>query len=160
MIYAFSAARDIEGHDLKIIAGSLSLLDPVPTKVVTGGARGGDAYIAKVCAIVFPGAEQLLAVPEKWNLRVLDEVLAFLKAEGVPYDVEVVPGVVRDRNKRLVEYAKLGAMWAFPRYPELADESIRSGTWQTVRLARKAGVTPFVDTLRYPARWGETSSAS
>lgn len=42
-----------------------------------------------------------------------------------------------DRNARLVDEAH--AVFAFPAYPEDDPRSLRSGSWQAARLARRAG---------------------
>ena len=52
--------------------------------------------------------------------------------------IEMPPGsTYRDRNARLVAEADI--VFAFPAYTEDDPRSLRSGTWQAARMARKAG---------------------
>lgn len=49
-------------------------------------------------------------------------------------------GAYRARNQRVVDRARGGLLAAFPADEEGATNSRRSGTWQTVRMARAAGL--------------------
>jgi len=95
--------------------------------VITGGAVGGDAYAARVAHAMRLWVRTLLPedpkeVDPQWR-DYCDE------AEGAwPY---------RERNTRLVEQCSV--LYAFPAFPEDDPRSKRSGTWMTVRIARKLG---------------------
>ncbi len=56
----------------------------------------------------------------------------------------------RDRNLAIVAASR--SLIAFPEYPEEHRKSRRSGTWQTIRLARAAGIPVTVHILR-EGRW-------
>lgn len=57
----------------------------------------------------------------------------------------IEPGVddFKRRNQRIVDLSD--RLIAFPLYPEDHPESRRSGTWQTVRLARRKGIMDDAD---------------
>jgi hypothetical protein len=46
----------------------------------------------------------------------------------------------KERNARIVALGKNGLI-GFPRWPEEDGRSMRSGTWQTIRIARRAGIS-------------------
>src|SRR5258708_6635636 len=63
--------------------------------------------------------------------------------EEMPFDTSFM-----QRNERMVEIAD--ELFAFAAFPEDASRSTRSGTWATVRRARKKGIKVTTHTLRYP----------
>jgi hypothetical protein len=73
--------------------------------------------------------------------------------ESTPYQMTVKPGsfhVIHDakpykeRNRDIVRVSRV--LLACPLYPESHSRSARSGTWQTVRMARKANIPVIVIT--------------
>ena len=94
-----------------------------------GGAFGVDTWCASVATALYPEAAHILHVPLgcRWNER-LERLYEF-------DEVIYVEGGYMKRNDSLVEAA--GRLLAFPK---TANEVLRSGTWATIRRARKAGV--------------------
>lgn len=105
---------------------------------VTGGCKGFDAYIGKLLALKFPDKKHIVVVPAN-------------RSQVDPWWEKFDPGFVtlvempagstyKKRNIKLVELA--GHLFYCACYPEEHGSSTRSGTWQTFRLAKKAGMTP------------------
>lgn len=102
------------------------------TMVVTGACHGVDAQVATY-AFTAPAGLKIHTVVPSDRSRVDPDWLGWCHT----YE-EMPPGTTyRDRNVRIV--AQSDRLIAFPDHAEDAPESRRSGTWQTVRLARKAG---------------------
>jgi hypothetical protein len=95
----------------------------------SGGAYGADTKAAIIAHALYPEAAHILHVPYGcyWNERLTDLV----KFDEVRY---ITDGYMK-RNDSLV--ASASRLIAFPK---TADEELRSGTWATIRRARKAGV--------------------
>lgn len=134
---SFTASRTILPDQYRIFDAVLGLvavrsgLDPV---YVTGACVGGDQYISYTLLELDPGARQKIIVPADTS-RVNDDWLR--EMTGLP-DVNItrMPGWsnYKDRNLRLLEESE--KLVAFPLYAESDARSQRSGTWQTVRMAR------------------------
>jgi hypothetical protein len=107
---------------------------PEAERYITGGCRGGDTWIGRWLLLNRPDAEHVVIVPanhaavDPWWLRA-----------GRPVTVIDMPAhsAYRHRNSRMVQEAD--AVFGFPAYLEDDSRSLRSGTWQTIRMAREAG---------------------
>lgn len=131
---AFTASRTLSPQAASgIVTSVLTVHVPHADRYVTGACTGGDAFIGKWLYCSRPEAEHVVVVPadrsrvEEWWAG-LGDVTAIEMPPGTSYG---------RRNARLVVEAD--AVFAFPAYPEDDIRSLRSGTWQTVRQARKAG---------------------
>lgn len=151
---AFTASRDMDASaHASVVDGYLRELIHmahigVIDEFVTGAARGGDTIIARVLEqacpatlhrIVVPAAphnEGLVSLWEMWaeNTPGTHVVERMVKGPGA------APAQYRRRDQRMVDLAKAGGGWleAFPLHEERRQP--RSGTWLTVRLARKSEV--------------------
>lgn len=133
---AFTAARELSvaARD-GVVLNVLMTAVPHADLYVTGACIGGDSFIGRWLYENRPDAEHVVIVPsdrsriDTWWL------------DHLPGSVEVCcmpPGTTyADRNRALVDEATL--MFGFPAYPEDDPRSLRSGTWQTIRMARQAG---------------------
>jgi hypothetical protein len=133
---SFTAARDMdEAARQGVVTNVLTVRVPHAGRYVTGACTGGDAFIGRWLYANRPEAEHAVIVPA--NRSRIDAW--WLEAKGPAVTViEMPPGTTyADRNARLV--AEASAVFAFPAYPEDDPRSLRSGTWQTVRMSRKAG---------------------
>lgn len=106
------------------------------TELRTGGARGVDSAALVLGVHVLPEARHHVIAPAaglRWNRRLV-EIVAETRDS---VEVTVMPDGTDylDRNRRLVFGADL--LLAFPR---TSAEEQRSGTWATVRAARKLNV--------------------
>lgn len=133
---SFTASRDMnEAARRCAVTNVLMVRVPVVGRYVTGACVGGDAFIGRWLHANRPEAEHVVIVPadrgrvDPW----------WLEAKGPAVTViEMPPGTTyADRNARLV--AEGSAVFGFPAYPEADRRSLRSGTWQAIRMARKAG---------------------
>lgn len=105
---------------------------------VTGGCKGFDAYIGKLMALKFPGKKHVVVVPANrsqvdpwWEKFDHCFITVIEMPEGSTY---------KKRNQKIVELS--GHLFYCADYPEAHGKSTRSGTWQTFRLAKDAGMTP------------------
>jgi hypothetical protein len=130
-IISFTASRQGFFPPPALVTNVLAALDA--NVYVTGACQGGDAFIGQWLRVNRPGAEHVVIVPADRS-----RVHAWwLEHRGVLIE-EMPPGTTyADRNSRLM---KLGhEVTAFPAWPEDDPRSARSGTWQAVRMAKKAG---------------------
>lgn len=129
-------AAPLTAKEELIINAALGAL-PLSTLVV-GGQRGVDTVAARIGKL--QGHRIHLVVPT-----------AYYDHESHRYadEIEVAPAGVNPahsyklRDQRMVELATKGIL----AFPKTAVEEIRSGTWLTVRLARKAGKTVTIHPL-------------
>lgn len=144
MIYAATGPSKPPVGFLMIIRDALRDLPDPPTEFVTGGAFGVDTAVFTLSRGMYPAAKQLLCVPSgfHYNTSVLT---AYSGAE-----IEMVPGGYLKRDDRLIECCS--TLLAFP---DSVTEQLRSGTWATVRRARKAGRRILFAPLDGSARWEE-----
>lgn len=133
---SFTAARNMDQAAREgIVTSVLTVHVPHVERYVTGACVGGDTFIGRWLFWNRPDAEHVVVVPadrsrvDPWWLEAGDPAVTVIEMPvGTSYG---------RRNARLVIEAD--AVFAFPAYPEDAPRSLRSGTWQTVRQARKAG---------------------
>ncbi|HEY4779574.1 MAG TPA: DUF4326 domain-containing protein, partial [Solirubrobacterales bacterium] len=111
---------------------------------VSGAAHGVDTVAALAALDFFPAADHRVYVPAAWHN---EAGVSQLRQRGAEV-VQVAPGASRAesymaRNDRMV--ADCAMLVAFP-YSE--REELRSGTWATVRRARRARRRVLVEPLR------------
>lgn len=105
---------------------------------VSGACVGWDAVFGSTMALTYPDKEHVVVVPadqsrvETW-WHAFDPGL--VKVVYMDDDTSY-----RDRNTEIVRLSS--QLFYCADYPEDHPKSQRSGTWMTVRIARKAGMTP------------------
>ncbi len=162
---SFTASRDLDTRGREVILSVLATAVPPGGRYITGGAIGGDSFIGRWLYENRPGAGHLVIVPadrsrvDPWWLAVSGpgpEVM--LMPHGTTYAA---------RDARLVE--KGAMLFGFPAYPEDDPRSLRSGTWQTNRMGRRAGKLCRWDCVkppyhgkveRWPYEFGYTGSGN
>jgi hypothetical protein len=112
------------------------------TEFTTGGARGVDTAAAFLAQAVHPLAKHRVLLPDQPYHPVWDT-----PGSARDFEVKRISGGYMARNDALVACADI--LIAFPERP---DEEVRSGTWATVRRARKAGITVVLAPLESAAR--------
>lgn len=119
------------------IAGLIHHL-PEGTRIVTGGCVGVDHFVAAFARkegrpvhTVVPSDRSRVAPTWRKHCDTFEEM-----STGTSY---------RDRNARIVELSD--RVLAIPDHDELTPESLRSGTWQTIRMGRNAGIETEVHIL-------------
>lgn len=134
-IIAFSGTLRLTEKGSRIIRFTLGKLG-YADEYVTGAAIGVDAEVGTLLTRLCPAAVHTVIVPA--DRKAVDAWWTRL-----PYQVEKLrvvympPGTsYRDRNQELVDRATM--LVAYPAFPEVDLRSRRSGTWQTVRMARRA----------------------
>lgn len=132
---AFTAARELDAKARDgVMLNVLTVHVPHADRYVTGACIGGDAFIGRWLYLNRPDAEHVVIVPSDksrvhpwWLFGAFCPTLICMP-HGSTY---------ADRNARLV--AESTCMVGFPAYPEDDPRSLRSGTWQAIRMARRAG---------------------
>ena len=134
---SFTAARELRPEAAAgVVTNVLSTRVPRAGRYVTGGARGGDAFIGWWLFWLRPEAEHWIIVPA--NRSQVDPWWEDTLVQGLPTVIEMPPGTsYADRNQALVDAATW--VFGFPGYPEHDPRSRYSGTWQALRMARAAG---------------------
>lgn len=134
---SFTASRlNFAPLDLAIVA-RLPALVPVADRYVTGACQGGDAWLGAWLLASLPRAEHVIVIP--WNRSQVDRwwsAPAFRMTRVTLIDMPRYTSY-KDRNQRLVDLAD--RVLGFPAFGEGDPRSRRSGTWQTIRMARSAG---------------------
>lgn len=127
----FTGTRDLTSADNSLLGRIVDAL-PSGTRVVTGACLGVDAQVATY-AFTAPNGLKIHTVVPADRSRVDSGWIGWCHTfEEMPRGTDY-----RARNQRLV--SESDRLIAFPDHAEKAPESRRSGTWQTVRLCRKAG---------------------
>jgi predicted Rossmann fold nucleotide-binding protein DprA/Smf involved in DNA uptake len=137
MKVAFTGTRSVIAKDEALIRKTVQSL-PSDSTVITGGCLGVDTLVAKIAHEL--GLKVHTVMPHNrtqadpyWRTRcsTFEEM-----PEGTDY---------RDRNTRMVVLCD--RLIAFPNKAEDHGASRRSGTWMTVRIARKLGKDVLVELL-------------
>jgi len=131
---SFTAAREWDEGSGSVAINVLCQIPPA-RRYVTGGSQGGDAFLGLHLARAFPQAWHVVILPANrsqvdpwWELHLLPKPVTVIE---MPFG-----STYKDRNQRLVDEAT--AVYGLPAYPEKDPRSLRSGTWQTIRLSRRA----------------------
>jgi hypothetical protein len=159
---AFTAGRETGGHaGAQLIFTTVDRIVPPAETYVTGGARGGDALIGHYLAITRPRAQHVIVLPADrsqvdpwWEpfLHVPPAPGQVIRPESIVI-IEMPPGTTyADRNAELVKRGSV--LHGFPAYTEDDRRSRRSGSWQTIRMARRAQKMGEWHCTALPGRWG------
>lgn len=140
----FTASRDLDYGGMQVIENVLAQV-PLARRYVTGGARGGDACIGRWLREHRPWSEHVIIVPA--NRSQADPWWEVYRSSVTVIEME--PGTTyKDRNAAIV--AASSAVFGLPAYPEVDPRSRRSGTWQTIRIARGMGRMHRWDCVKPP----------
>lgn len=147
MIYGVTGASRPPAAFEAALAEALADL-PAPAGFVTGSQVGVDEAFAEAALELYPEAQHLQIVPGEPGVhgRLLPGVARLYLPDGKDR-----ASVYRARNERIVRES--GVLLAFPEGPE--ESFPRSGTWMTVRIARKAGIPRWVFPLYDAEPWKE-----
>lgn len=138
-VYGYTGSRDIVGREY--------LITPLTAELsadcyVTGACAGLDTFVGMALARRYPNAQHLIIVPASHAMVTywwMTTEFAGRVAAGNIVVQQMRPGTsYRARNAAIVRVAT--ELFAFPQYPEHDWRSLRSGSWQTVRLARRKGI--------------------
>lgn len=144
---AFTGTRRFLTGDERIRVAEIIRALPKGTRIVTGGCVGLDAFVAyyaHACGYhvhtIVPADRSRVDPGWRQNCTTFKEM-----PKGTTY---------RDRNVEIVSELteEDDTLYGVPDHDEHEAESWRSGTWQTIRLARKAGKPVDVHVLSDPRR--------
>lgn len=119
---------------INVVANAITALDDVDV-FTTGGAHGIDTIAALLAWSAHPDAYHRVVLPDQPYHPLWDN-----PPSG--FSITRVPGGYMARNDALVTYGDV--LLAFPKS---ATERLRSGTWATIRRARKAGLDIRLEVL-------------
>jgi hypothetical protein len=143
----FTAARNVAKGSMgeSVIRYTLAQLPPAD-RYVTGGCWGGEAIIGLWLYRARPRAEHVVVVPANrsqvspwWEGVQGGRITLIFMEPGTTY---------KDRNTRIV--MESNQLCGFPAYEENDSRSLRSGTWQTLRLGVKHGIPTEWHTVQPP----------
>ncbi len=149
MNIGITGSRTLSGdQEHGIVADAIYRLDKNRDVLVHGGCTGVDTFAGwcglarghRVVTILPANPRHTAAVWLQDQTADRAATVRYMPASKTPY---------RDRNQAIVDDAD--RLLAFPRYPEHHPQSKHSGTWQTIRLARKAGKPVEILMLDDPA---------
>jgi predicted Rossmann fold nucleotide-binding protein DprA/Smf involved in DNA uptake len=152
-IAVFTGPENITIPEREYIRGIVTTLPLTYELFVSGAAVGVDTICALQAIDTFQNARHLLVVPNYRHNHLL--VQAVLRMTPPPVvDVEYMPGMTdaMDRNDRMIFLGE--ALYAFP---ASAQEEQRSGTWATIRRARKKQIPIYYFPLNGKAPWVENA---
>lgn len=148
----FSGSRHLTAEQKTIVDEVLSTLNG--SEFTTGACIGVDAYIGRKLWYDRPESLHRVVIPADRS-RVAEWWLEYEIGDAGPYRApeleEMPPGTTyRERNWRIIEHSDV--LVAFPAYPEDDPRSARSGTWQTIRMARREGLETITVSLHSGAK--------
>lgn len=147
-----TGTRDVLPFDALrlLVARRRSLIDR-HEMFVTGACRGWDASAGRLLVDWYPERRHVVYVPANreqvdvwWKDSILLEKVESYGGELIIIDMPLGSSY-KDRNQWIVDVSS--ELLACAEYPESHGRSTRSGTWQTVRMARRAGLPVTVDIL-------------
>jgi len=140
LILGFTGSRFTpDARTVDRLYGHLDRLGEYAHGFVTGACRGLDTIVGEYCAEKFPGRHHLVIVPanesftDRWWLPFGHAVQVIHMPPGSTY---------KDRNQSIVDNSN--QLVGFPIGAEDDPRQRRSGTWQTIRMGRRAHPTPPV----------------
>jgi hypothetical protein len=134
-IIGFTGAREVTPMQRLYIRAVLRHL-PADT-YVTGACTGVDEVIARAVAEYYPDARNLIVVPSGRSY-VSHAFLVDMARAGATINLMAPGTTYKDRNQVIVDQSQ--RLVGFPAFAEGHDKGQTSGTWPTIRMARRAFV--------------------
>jgi predicted Rossmann fold nucleotide-binding protein DprA/Smf involved in DNA uptake len=168
---SFTGCSDLRNTERKVVRATIEGLEGYPTLFFSGMAPGVDVYAAEVAMRCYPLAQHICLVP-RWRETIYDpehdckhdrDAAVRLRKLAEKLDVEHLTirnaqaGVGSEATGLLVRNDVLAtACTHLVAFPRTGKEQQRSGTWSTVRRARRMGrpvlVRPLCGSAQYVLR--------
>lgn len=127
----FTGSRTVRAQDVALIRKIIDIL-PLDATLITGGCLGVDAEVAHYGFKRGNGVYVILPA----NRKLADPAW---RQHATAFKIMPRGSTYADRNAAIVLMAQ--KLVGLPLYPEADPRSRRSGTWQTIRMAREQGIT-------------------
>lgn len=129
-------------------------------RCISGAAVGGDTWFALLCLELFREAEHHICVPDYSHNSLLVDYLTFRREMDVRNGGRLTPIEIHetglpplDRDDYMLDLFVPRVLYAFPATP--TEQPRGSGTWATIRHARKRKVPIFAFPLNGKKPWSE-----
>lgn len=147
-VYGVTGSREIQSDAQRelihqVVWGSAFTISQMD-RLVHGCCVGVDELCARIVVGEGPGITAIIPP----NRRLVSDD-AYENSDEIVV-VPAGPDGYKRRNQEIVDRSDV--LLAFPLYPEDHPQSRRSGTWQTVRLARRKGIRIDIHILSEVAR--------
>jgi hypothetical protein len=146
-------SRELTELEMQFITATIMRL-PDCTEFTTGAATGVDTIAFWVGTKFLPGYNRICIPAARHNDRLVN---GWLPPDTITEECErgsTASESYMNRNDRLVYHAD--TLLAFPETP---TEALRSGTWATLRRARKAGLVILIRPLSLVEGWEGSTEA-
>lgn len=139
----FTSTRDLP--DFARFEILVTLVNLEADEFVTAAARGADSLIGRALARRYPDARHRVIVPA--NRAQIDPWWLVEPSLPAHFQIDLMPPTTTYRDRNLALVRSIDELIGYPLYAEDDVRSRRSGTWQTIRLARKAHLLVSVHIL-------------
>lgn len=126
----------LSGYGLRLFLQQVHWLGEFAAGYVSGGCTGIDFYFGRACALRWPLRSHIVILPADRS-RIGNWWSGMLNVQVIEMPSD---SSYRDRNQEIVNRSDRLAAW--PAGPEDHPSQRRSGTWQTIRMARRQHAMP------------------
>jgi hypothetical protein len=147
----FTSSRELSEAEVKFIREDLERLAEALPKVrrwITGACIGGDSVIGRKMVQLRPDDEHLVIIPADHSRVEFWWEHPTFYGKAIHLEDMSSGTTYKHRNEEIV--SESSGLVGYPLYPEDDYRSKRSGTWQTIRMARAAKVATRIVVLRKP----------
>lgn len=112
------------------------------TEITSGGAKGVDQFVADACLYLFPNAHHRLVLPKNYDKEWVNRWYEQAKLMKIEREINFTELDPLSRNHVILNHTT-----QLEAFPAQEHEIKRSGTWATIRYARKRNIGINVNPL-------------